>query len=150
MCFAEALLMSTHNICFCQEIRNYLPDTHSYLDLWNIYSAHFCLQYICCGSYCKTPWIVALKRIRLTFKASSKICSRRHSKLFFIFIFQIKKKKKKLSSAAKEQYLGKNSITQSAISICIDLTTFCIMNLSLSKFCIQICNMHILVCSFCL
>ena len=25
--------MSTHNICFCEEIRKYLTDTHSYLDL---------------------------------------------------------------------------------------------------------------------
>ena len=25
--------MSTHNICFRGEIRKYLPDTHSYLDL---------------------------------------------------------------------------------------------------------------------
>ena len=25
--------MSTHNICFCGEIRKYLPDTYSYLDL---------------------------------------------------------------------------------------------------------------------
>ena len=28
--------MSTHNICFCGEIRKkYLPDTNSYLDLWS-------------------------------------------------------------------------------------------------------------------
>ena len=30
----KVLLMSTHNICFCGEIWKYLPDTHSYLDLW--------------------------------------------------------------------------------------------------------------------
>ena len=31
---AEALLMSTHNICFRGEIsEKYTPDTHSYLDL---------------------------------------------------------------------------------------------------------------------
>ena len=28
--------MSTNNICFCGEIKKYLPDTHSYLDLWSI------------------------------------------------------------------------------------------------------------------
>ena len=36
-----------------------------------------------------------------------------------------------------EQYLGKNSIVQCAILICIVETAFCIMNLSLSKFCKQ-------------
>ena len=28
--------MSTHNICFCGEIRKILTDTHPYLDLWRI------------------------------------------------------------------------------------------------------------------
>ena len=31
--FLQENICCTHNICFCGEIRKYLPDTHSYLDL---------------------------------------------------------------------------------------------------------------------
>ena len=45
--FGEALLMSTHNICFHGEIRKYLPDTQSYLDLWIMFC--FCTKmYLLC------------------------------------------------------------------------------------------------------
>ena len=39
---AEVLLMSTHNICFCGEIRKYLSDIHPYLDLCAVRRASDC------------------------------------------------------------------------------------------------------------
>ena len=59
--------MSTHNICFRWEIRKiYLPDTHSYLDLYphkREYIHNICtVTYIFCGEVRKTSGLFGWKK----------------------------------------------------------------------------------------
>ena len=56
--------MSTHNICFCKEIKKkYLPDTHSYLDF-------ICAIYSILLSYSFLVYFQPLQ-LQLVFQASS-------------------------------------------------------------------------------
>ena len=56
--------MSTNNICFCGEKEKYLPDTHSYLNLWPDHlQSDQCLH--CPHEQTMHPWLSKMSPVKI-------------------------------------------------------------------------------------